>query len=63
MKDRSLPDWAKGMLNCRGLVPWDSSQYIACVGIEDKLCEALLDTGGCCSLMDIGMATKLKLPY
>jgi hypothetical protein len=63
IKDRSLPDWASGMLNCRGLVGWDSNQYIACVGIEDKLVEALLDTGGCCSLMDLGMAKKLKLPF
>jgi hypothetical protein len=63
LKDRSAPDWASSMLNCRGMVAWDSNQYIACVGIEDKLVEALLDTGGCCSLMDMGMARRLKLPY
>ena len=63
IRDRSLPEWASGMLNCRGLVGWDSNQYIACVGIEDKLVEVLLDTVGCCSLMDIGMAKKLRLPF
>ena len=63
LKDRSDPDWASRMLNCRGMVAWDSNQYLACVGIEDKLVEALLDTGGCCSLMDVGMARRLKLPY
>ena len=63
IKDRSLPGWAADMLNCRGLVGWDSNQYMACVGVEDRLVEALLDTGGCCSLMDIGMAKKLQLPF
>jgi hypothetical protein len=63
IRDRSLPEWASGTLNCRGLVGWDSNQYIACVSIEDKLVEALLDTGGCCSLMDLGMAKKLRLPF
>ena len=56
IRDRSLPEWARGIFNCWGLVGWDSNQYIACVGIKDKLVEVLLDTGGCCLLMDIGMA-------
>lgn len=63
LKDRSAPDWASIMQNCRGMVAWDSNYYIACVGIEDKLVEALFDIGGCCSLMDMGMAKRLRLPY
>jgi surfactin synthase thioesterase subunit len=25
LKDRSAPDWAANMLNCRGMVAWDSN--------------------------------------
>ena len=25
LKDRSAPDWASNMLNCRGMVAWDSN--------------------------------------
>ena len=45
------------------MVGWDSNQYIALVGIEDRLCESLVDTGGACTLMDMGMAGQLGLAY
>lgn len=62
LKDRSAPAWAKHLLNARGRLTWDSSQYIAQVGLGGKLLDCLVDTGGACTIMDYGLARQLGLP-
>ena len=50
-----LPDWA-GELELkdhRGLIPWDSDQFIALVRMGDRLTSAVLDTGAGRSLIDL----------
>lgn len=61
LKDRSAPAWAQHMRNARGLISWDHAQYIALVGIQDTLVEALMDTGGACSIMDLDFAQRMGL--
>ena len=63
VKDRALPAWASDHRNCRGMMSWDGGQYVAVVGIERRGTEAILDTGGANSLMDMGMADRLGLAY
>ena len=59
---RCLPVWAeKGTINLRGLVPTSVAHYMALVGIGKGVCEALVDTGGARSLVDMDTAKKLKL--
>lgn len=62
LKDRSAPAWAKGLTNARGLLTWDDAQYIALVGVQGTLLEALMDTGGACTIMDMAFAKRLGLP-
>ncbi len=59
LKDRSAPDWAKGLRNARGLVAYDDAQYIAHIGVQGTLIEGLMDTGGACTIMDMAFARKL----
>lgn len=62
LKDRSAPAWAKHMRNARGQIGWDHAQYIALVAIQENLVEALMDTGGACTIMDLDFAQKMGLP-
>ena len=51
------------MANFRGCLGWDSSQFITLVGVAGKcLSEALVDTGGSCSIMDLALARRMGLP-
>lgn len=63
VKDRALPRWAADHRNCRGMMSWDSGQYVSVVGLEGRGTEAILDTGGANSLMDMGMARRLGLTF
>ena len=61
LKDSSAPAWATNARNCRGLISWDSAQYIGLLVIQDCLIEALFDTGAACTIMDLGTAKKLGM--
>ncbi len=61
LKDRSSPEWARRFTNARGLVRYDSAQYMVLVGVQGVLLEALVDTGGACSIMDLEFAKRLRL--
>lgn len=59
---RGLPDWAKpGARNCRGMLPISRSHYTALVAIDDKFCEAIVDTGGAKTMIDHESAKALGL--
>ena len=45
-------DWTKGMEKHPGVVEWTSEQYIAQVGLNGHLIDALCDTGGEKSMID-----------
>ena len=46
-----------------GLVKWTSEQYIAQVGLNRHLIDALCDTGGEKSMIDACTAERLGLRY
>lgn len=64
LRDRAMPAWATeaGLVNARGRMTWDHSQYIAAVAIGDYVIDMLVDTGGACSIMDVAYARSLGLP-
>lgn len=55
--------WAKGLKSHDGVIQWTPEQYIARVGINGNLIEALLDTGGEKSMVDVSLAELLGLRY
>ena len=57
-----LPDWAAGYLNHRGLVPLSPSHFYGVAAFNGSVTDALLDTGGGRSMMDLATARKLGLP-
>ena len=57
-----LPDWATGYLNHRGLVPLSPSHFYGVAAFNGSVTDALLDTGGGRSMMDLATARKLGLP-
>ena len=61
LKDSSAPEWAKDARNCRGMMQWDSTQYICVTQVNGCLVEGILDTGAAATIMDMGMAMDLGL--
>ena len=57
-----LPGWALGMVNVRGRVPVSKNHFTCVVGIGGACMEAIVDTGGCRSMMDLGTAKAAGLP-
>ena len=62
LRDCSAPRWAKEARNCRGLMQWDSSQFVCLARMGESLVEGILDTGAACTIMDIDMAKRIGLP-
>ena len=56
-------DWTKGMEKHPGLVKWTFEQYIAQVGLNGHLIDALCNTGGEKSMIDARTAERLDLRY
>ena len=58
-----LPPWATPPAKlCRGRMPWFRDQYIALVQVEDAVTEAIADTGGARSLIELSLALDMGLP-
>ena len=62
-KKRGLPDWApEGAVNCRGMVRVNPrTHYLALVAIQGAFTDAILDTGGATSMVDVSMLGPLGL--
>ena len=59
---RTMPDWVSDdVINYRGLVPSSTSHYMALVKLGRGICEAIVDTGGARSLIDLDTAKTLGL--
>ena len=58
---RCLPAWAGKRRNLLGLVPFSRCHYFGVVAINDSVIEALLDTGGAKSLVDVDTAEQMGL--
>ena len=59
-----MPRWtSRGARNARGMIATGHDQYVGLVQLHDVVIEAILDTGGARSLMDVHSAAALKLPY
>ena len=57
-----MPEWAsKDAINYRGLVPASLSHYMVLIQLGAGICEAIIDTGGARSLIDLDTAKALKL--
>ena len=48
-------------LNCRGLLKWTPDQYVLVVQVGDTVVEAIGDTGGSKSLIDVELAKQMGL--
>ena len=61
----SMPQWAQnlGLKDFRSLLAWDTDMYIALVGINGHLIDAICNTGGGHLLIDIDTARKLKFEW
>ena len=57
----SLPEWATGYLNFRGLVPLSLSYFYGPVAFNGSFTDVLLDTCGSRTMMDIDSVKKLGL--
>ncbi len=62
LRDSAAPAWAKGFHNARGHQDWDYAQYVVVVAIGDVLIDALVETGGACTILDFEYAKSLGLP-
>ena len=58
---REVPVWAEGARNFRGLVPPSRAHYMALVKLGNGVIEAIIDTGGARSLIDLDTARTLGL--
>jgi hypothetical protein len=56
-----MPDWAKGYVDRRHLLRWDSSQYIGNLGVNGVLISCIVDTGAHRTIIDQQMAKALGL--
>ena len=55
------PSWAGKRQTLPGLVPFSHCHYFGVVAINDSVIEALLDTGGAKSLVDVGTTEQMGL--
>lgn len=65
-RERTLPHWAKGLKNLRGLIEFSRSHFYAIVGVKGPggdtvVGEAVMDTGGSRSLIDKDTAAQFGL--
>ena len=60
-----MHQWAQNLelKDFQSLLAWDTDMYIALVGINGHLIEAICDTGGGRLLIDIDTARKLKFEW
>ena len=56
-----MPAWAKGAVDARDMLRWDSDQYVAPVLVDKILVLCVVDTGSCMTIMDTAMARALHL--
>ena len=56
-----MPAWAKGYVDRRHLLRWDSSQYIGHLGVNGVLISCIVDTGAHRTIIDREMARALGL--
>lgn len=60
-RSRELPAWAGGKRNMLGIVPFSRCHYYGVVAINDVVVEAIMDTGGARSLVDVDTARQMGL--
>ena len=60
-KQPELPGWAEGMKNVRGRIPISKNHFTCVVAVNGACMEAIVDTGGCRSMMDLGTAQAAGL--
>lgn len=54
---KDLPKWAsKGAVNAQGMMDWNHSMYVVTVQIDQAVIQAMLDTGGHVTMLDIESA-------
>ena len=63
--DISIPDWAKSAtkFNLRAQLSWDNNQYTGVVVINGALVEAVMDSGGARTMIDMRTAQEAQIPW
>ena len=51
-----MPEWAEGWPDKCGALKWDSSQFVAYIGVNRVLTLGVVNTGSCTTLLDTKMA-------
>ena len=59
------PEWTKGLAlrDHRGIIPWDSDQFIGVAAMGDSLTSCVLDSGGGRSMLDVKTCMALGIDY
>ena len=62
---RAMPLWARqmGLMDYRSVLVWESAQEVGEVGIGDRLCLRVVDTGAHKTVMNTTMAQHLGLEW